>query len=239
MNGDAFSYVGTELDSFAAARRWKAYLRSQIRPFLASRVLEVGAGIGSTTRALDPNPSSIWLCLEPDTRLAARIASAVRDGQLPQSCQVRVGTSADLGPHEIFDTILYIDILEHLENDADELALAPSHLQPGGHLVVVAPAHPWLYSPFDRAIGHYRRYTKTTLKAAAPAGLQLVRLRYLDSVGMLASAANRLMLGQSMPTRRQIATWDTYMIPLSRLLDPLIFHQTGRSILAVWRKPNP
>ena len=68
--------------------------------------------------------------------------------------------------------MLYIDVLEHIEHDLDELARAASHLAPGGHLVVLAPAHQALFSDFDRAIGHYRRYNRAGLQKLAPAGLR-------------------------------------------------------------------
>ena len=63
-----------------------------------------------------------------------------------------------------------------------------------------------------------------------------MKVIYLDSVGLLASLSNRAMLRQHMPTARQIAIWDRLMVPMSRLLDPLLFHRLGKSVLAVWRK---
>ncbi len=148
----------------------------------------------------------------------------------------RVGTTEDLVASECFDTILYIDVLEHIDDDRGELTRAAAHLKPGGHVIVLSPAHQFLYAPFDRAIGHFRRYSRSSLRAAAPAGLHETRLVYLDSVGLLASAANRLLLSQSMPTESQILAWDRLMIPLSRLLDPLFMGRAGKSILGVWQR---
>ena len=67
-----YEYVGTELDLFAQATNWKKYLQSVVSPFLTGDVLEVGAGIGTTTRAFSDGSASTWLCLEPDGDLAAR-----------------------------------------------------------------------------------------------------------------------------------------------------------------------
>ena len=63
-----------------------------------------------------------------------------------------------------------------------------------------------------------------------------MRLHYLDSIGMLASLGNRLILKSSMPTRRQIALWDRLMVPISRLADPLLGHRLGKSVLGVWQR---
>jgi hypothetical protein len=129
-------------------------------------------------------------------------------------------------------------VLEHIRNDLDEMSLAASHLRPGGTLIVLVPAHQWLITPFDTAIGHFRRYDKASLMACSPRSLNLKRLLYLDSAGLCASIGNKLLLRQSMPSYRQIMIWDRIMIPLSRWLDPISRHCLGKSMLAVWHK-NP
>lgn len=225
-----YEYAGGELELFEKAVRWKRYWRNRVQPFVAGDVLEVGAGIGANTRALADLPHRSWTCLEPDPALAARIPS------MGPGYAKRVGTTECLGASEGFDTILYIDVLEHIEDDRGELARAAAHLRPGGHVIVLSPAHQFLYAPFDRAIGHFRRYSRASLRAAAPVSLRETKLAYLDSVGLLASAANRLLLSQSMPTESQILAWDRVMVPISRLLDPAFMGRAGKSILGVWQR---
>ena len=62
------------------------------------------------------------------------------------------------------------------------------------------------------------------------------KLVYLDAAGMLASAANRLLLQSSMPSERQILTWDRLLVPVSRLIDPIFAGRVGKSVLGIWRK---
>lgn len=233
-----FTYVGDELDLFAAATHWKSYLRTQIVPYLGRNVLEVGAGFGGTTKYLCQGDHDGWVCLEPDIALANRLADAIRAGDLPAFCRVEVGTLADRPAVATFDTLLYIDVLEHVDDDAAELARAIGQVRPGGYIVVLSPAHQWLFSEFDRAIGHYRRYTRQALAGLTPPGLEPVRMAYLDSVGLLASLANRLLLRSALPTPKQIAVWDRFMVPLSRSLDGLLAHKVGKSVLAVWRRTS-
>jgi hypothetical protein len=178
-----------------------------------------------------------WLCLEPDGSLADRLRAAIGDGALPDCCQSRIGTLADLEGPDRFDTILYMDVLEHIEDDRGELEFAAERLRAGGHLVVLAPAHRWLFTPFDAAVGHYRRYTKGILRAVSPEGLPLVRSVYFDSAGMLASLGNRLVLNSAMPNPSQIAIWDRFLVPCSHWTDRLLGYSVGKSVLAVWRKP--
>jgi SAM-dependent methyltransferase len=236
MIDETGTYIGEELELFAAAKNWKAYLAAQMSPFFGPRVLEVGAGMGTTAAALCRGAQREWVCLEPDLRLLAEVEKRLAAGELPACCRPRAGTLADFAESELFDTILYVDVLEHIEKDREEAALAYRHLAPGGHLIVLSPAHPFLYTPFDKAIGHYRRYTRKSLAAISPAGSRRVRWRYLDAVGFFASLANRLMLSQSMPTARQLWVWDRLMVPFSRCFDPLFFFSFGKSVLGVWRR---
>jgi SAM-dependent methyltransferase len=230
------SYKGSELELFKEAEKWKAYYQNLIKDYLGPEVLEVGAGIGATTKALCSEKQTRWLCLEPDPAMGDRIKSLIGNHELPSTCQVRIGLIADLKTEEAFDTIIYIDVLEHIDDDREELKSSCSHLKPGGFLVVLSPAHQWLYTPFDEAIGHHRRYNKNTLLDVIPEGLERIELKYLDSVGGIAALGNRFVLKSKMPSARQLAFWDKLMIPLSRLVDPLLGYRAGKSILGVWRK---
>ena len=137
---------------------------------------------------------------------------------------------------QFFDSILYIDVLEHIRNDKKEVIKASQHLKANGNLVILGPAHQWLFTPFDAAIGHYRRYSKPTLKAVLPDDIEVIKLAYLDCVGLLASLGNKLVLRQSQPTLKQIKVWDRFMVPISRRLDPALGYRLGKSILLVGRK---
>ena len=229
-------YVGEELELFAEAENWKSYLAHLISPRLGARVLEVGAGLGATTRALCRRAHDQWVCLEPDARLAARCGALVASGELPAFCRVVAGTLADLPPAERFDSILYVDVLEHIPDDRAELAAAAAHLEAGGNLTVLSPAHQWLFTPFDAAIGHCRRYSRSALARIAPSGLKCVRLVYLDSLGLVASFGNRALLRQSMPTARQIRFWDRTLVRASRRLDAWFGYRLGKSVLGEWIK---
>ena len=233
-----YEYVGSELELFAHAKNWKRYMLSELRDYLRGDVLEVGAGIGGTTQALCTGEQASWTCLEPDAALLKSLQDSL-DGatyKKPPRMPVVGGTVADLPPDVRYDAILYIDVLEHIEDDAAELRGCVERLRPGGNLVVLAPAHQRLFSEFDAAIGHFRRYNRAMMRALTPPGLKLVRLRYLDSVGLLASAGNRLLLRSKMPTIGQIRFWDRAMVPCSRLLDVLTTHRIGKSILGVWQR---
>jgi SAM-dependent methyltransferase len=228
-------YTGDELDVFAAAHNWKGYWRSHAARFISGDVAEVGAGIGTNTQLLCRlGGVRRWVCLEPDPALVDRLRDALRDTPC-SDCEVINGTLEDLPDTERFDSIVYIDVLEHIEDDRAELRRAAKLLRRHGTLVTLSPAHQWLFTAFDAAIGHKRRYTKSTLASAVPPGMSLEILIYLDSTGLIVSAANRLFLRSARPTRSQIKLWDSVFVRGSQLIDPLLGHSLGKSVLGVWR----
>jgi len=227
-------YIGTELDTFAHAHNWKAYLRDLIGPYLRGRILEVGAGIGATTCTFRDDRQSSWTALEPDRRLAEQLRARVADGML--DVKVHVGDVSSLPERPEFDCALYVDVLEHIEDDRAELEQVAARVVRGGVVIVMSPAHQALYTPFDQAIGHYRRYDRRQLVASGPPSLDLFRSQYLDSVGLLLSVGNRFVLRSATPTLSQVLFWDRWCVPVSRSLDRLTLGKVGKSILTVWRK---
>ena len=229
-------YVGRELEVFAHATHWKEYWSSLISTHVRGDVLEAGAGMGTNTSFLKSWRTASWTCLEPDERLAGQMREKfARDADL-RECRVQIGNTETLLDTAQFDAILYIDVLEHIADDKAELQRASRLLRSGGSLIVLSPAYSWLYTPFDRAIGHVRRYRKMTLEGSAPPDCRVEKMIYLDSAGLLASLGNRLLLKQSVPTLRQILFWDRYLVRTSRVLDRLVLHGFGKSILGIWTK---
>ncbi|MGD0482232.1 MAG: class I SAM-dependent methyltransferase, partial [Terracidiphilus sp.] len=135
-----FRYVGSELKLFAAAWNWKTYWSAQIRPFLKGDTLEVGSGIGSNAQFLDLGGEGRWVCLEPDQDLAEQLIGNLGETTPRRASEAVCGTLQSLAGQQ-FDTIIYIDVLEHVENDKEELNRAAEHLRDGGHLIVLSPAH--------------------------------------------------------------------------------------------------
>jgi Methyltransferase domain len=215
-------YVGSELELFSEARNWKAYFSRVLAPYVRGQVLEVGGGIGSNTPYLATPAVRGWTSVEPDRSLARRIAERAERHELPFDWTVVSGTIAALDPAARFETILYIDVLEHIADHRSELSRAALHLGAGGNLVALAPAHQFLFSPFDANIGHYRRYSRASLIALNPPGCRLCRCLMLDTAGLFVSLANRVLLRASMPTAAQIALWDKVLVPISRILDRLM-----------------
>jgi SAM-dependent methyltransferase len=229
-------YVGSELALFEKAHNWKRYFKNEIIRYLRGNVLEIGAGIGGTTAILCDGTQDSWLCLEPDQELASELQEKISQKRLPSICSARSLYLKDLDIVQYFDAILYMDVIEHIENDKEEIRLAISHLKPNGHLIILVPANQYLYSPFDKKIGHYRRYSKKMLRAAIPSSVSKVSLKYMDSVGYFASLANKIVLRKDIPSEKDIFLWDKFMIPVSKRMDFLLNYSIGKSLLGIWSK---
>ncbi|XGV99377.1 MAG: class I SAM-dependent methyltransferase [Leptolyngbya sp. BL-A-14] len=232
---EELTYSGKELNLFAEAKNWKSYVRNHLKNYIKGDVLEVGAGIGSNTCSLSSCSYRKWLCLEPDPNLFQSLETEISSCSIV-NCYAQKGTIDTLTNEQIFDSILYLDVLEHIYEDREEVAKVIKHLKANGNLIILAPAHQWLFTPFDSAIGHYRRYSKLTLEAVLPDSVEVTRLIYIDSVGLLASLANKLLLRQSQPTLRQIKVWDKVMVPVSSKTDAILGYQLGKTVLLVGKK---
>jgi len=235
--GDSEHYIGSELELFSHAHNWKGYYKKHLNPYIIGKVLEVGAGIGETTTHLLNTKVDCWLCLEPDASLAIKIQEKLDTHRLPNNCSLHVGTTNDITSTNTYDTVIYIDVIEHIEKDQEEIQRASKLLKSGGHLIILVPAHQWLYSPFDKAIGHFRRYNKKRLLQVIPSELKKEKLFFLDSLGLLASLTNKFFLKKEYPTIAQVKFWDKMIVPVSKLTDPLIGFSSGKSLIGVWKKP--
>lgn len=229
------NYVGTELELFREAVRWKGYWSIVAKPFVRGSVLDVGCGLGVNADHLWNDQITAYTFLEPDAALLAQVPENVKAAAAVRHEFIH-GTTRDLEGRS-FDTILYIDVLEHISDSKEELLRATELLSPGGHLIILVPAFQILFNPFDTAIGHHRRYDRTLLNAELPAGLVQIHMRYLDSAGFLLSLGNKLLLRKGSPTGGQIRFWDRTIVPISQVTDKLVGHQFGRSLLSISREP--
>lgn len=229
-------YIGNELTIFKDAVNWKQYWYDSISKFISGDILEVGAGIGTNTNLILKNDSDISsiMSIEPDEKLADQILNNLEG----DTSKVTVLNQylKDLPNDKKFDTIIYIDVIEHIKDDSKEINKAQLHLKEGGRLIILVPAYNFLFSPFDDAVGHYRRYNKKLLINAIPDDLNMLKLFYLDSLGLCASLLNKFFLKQSYPTRGQILKYDKLIVPISKITDKLILNSFGKSLVGIWKK---
>ncbi|MEO6813902.1 MAG: class I SAM-dependent methyltransferase [Ginsengibacter sp.] len=231
-------YFGNELQLFDKADNWKSYFKNFISKYLKGQVLEVGAGIGGSTKILCDGKQHEWLCLEPDEKLSLVIDQLIARHQLPGCCISETGYLKDVDKEKKFDAILYIDVIEHIKNDYEEIRNASERLNRNGVIIILVPAHNFLYSPYDKAIGHYRRYSRKMANSLIPQGFEVKRTVSLDIAGLFVLLVNKFFLRQKEPTLQQILFWDKFLVPISKILDRLFFFHIGKSLLLVIEKSD-
>ncbi len=229
-------YIGNELELFKNATNWKTYFSSQINKYIYGDVLEVGAGIGiNTSYLLNKNKVNSITCIEPDQVLCLQIKENHKKTFIT-SADIINGTIQDT--NKTFDTIIYIDVLEHIEESKKEIEIIRSKLNKGGHLIILVPAFNFLYSEFDKRIGHFRRYNKKKLREETNQTLKEKKIFYLDSLGFFASLTNKLILKKSTPSEENIHFWDKKLIPMTKLIDKMICYTFGKSLIGIYQKTN-
>ena len=231
-----YQYIGSELELFKNAHNWKLYWSNKIKPYLHGDILEVGAGIGANLNYFKDINFEKWVALEPDKKQFKQIAETVQKHPLFNCIHPVLGKLKKLKNKYQFDSILYIDTLEHIENDRNELILASELLKKNGKLIILSPAYNWLYSEFDKSIGHFKRYDKKQLLMIKPASLGVDSIFYLDSFGVLASLGNKLILKKNLPNSNQIRFWDAFLVPISIISDSIFRFKFGKSVVAIFTK---
>ena len=146
-------YPGKELEIFDKATIWRKYIYALTKKFLSDGMLEIGAGLGSFTTSYFKNFHNITL-----TELDEHNIKILKSKFLNKNgIEIREKNINELEGK--FNTIIYLNVLEHIQKDQDEINSALDKLKLGGHLIILVPAHQSLYSKFDEAIGHCRRYS--------------------------------------------------------------------------------
>jgi SAM-dependent methyltransferase len=228
-----------DLERLGTAKRFFDWVLDEFDPYLRGRVLEVGAGLGTITRKLvDRYPSLSVVALEPAENVFPDLDSFAA---LEPRVTARRQTLADYqpSPDERFDAVLYINVLEHIDDDARELRMAAGVLRRGGALLVFGPALGWMYSELDYKAGHYRRYSLRQLrKLATDAGLELVSARYFDLLGVAPYLLVYRVLRHDDITGSTLWGYDRVVVPVSRWLQRALRRPPlGKNVILIARKP--
>ena len=222
-------YDGFELDHFDSATNFRFYQLSLIRKYLKDNFLEVGAGKGGLASVYKRLLKDITL-IEPDKKLFKILKNKFKKKK------IKIEKNSIKNIKKKFNTIIYFDVLEHIEDDLLEVKSAAKKLKSGGHLIFSVPAYQIFYSDFDRSVGHFRRYSKNNfIRISKKSGLKIEKLIYYDFVGFLFLSINKLFSLKSTNLKFKISLWNL-LIPISRIIDFITLNYFGKSLLCVYKK---
>lgn len=232
------TYQGEDLEVLAAVMpRYYRWIFEQFLPELGGSAVEYGAGIGTASRMLLPHVTSLDL-IEPSTNLAERLkadfAGEPRIRVFAESLETHVRSLPEAG----LDSVVLVNVLEHVEDDHQALVQILRALKPGGHLFLFVPALNWLMSDLDRLHGHFRRYHRGHLLATLKqAGFEVRRSRYMDVPGALAWWLLNTIGGSVGFNPRLVGFYDRYVVPVARAVERLVSPPMGKNVIIVARRP--
>ena len=222
-------YVGREtLSDLRHARNYNAHLRALIQENYNedSSVLDFGAGNGHFLNLIKDKGREFY-AVEPDAALRELIRKSTPAKVLPPG-DIEVGS---------IDFLYTLNVLEHIENDEPTFELFFDWIRPGGTLLVYVPAFPHLYSKFDSAIGHFRRYTKSELvEKVEKAGFRVSEVEYVDPVGYAFAFIYRLFFNSGSVSPNQLLVFDKFFYPVSKKVSKLTRKLFGKNLLLIAKK---
>ncbi len=236
---DAITKTGAETYSAAieTADNYTRWIIDALAPWFGRRLLEVGLGHGGYRRFL---PAGIeYLGVDIDADSVARAQAREAGGQYVVGDVTDPDLAARL-PGAPVDTVLCVNVLEHIPDDAAAVESLLRVLASGGHLLILVPAFGALYSDLDRMAGHLRRYTLADVPRLTAGEGRVLRAHYFNAVGGVGWWVNRAARHQSLNDQAvngQIALFDRYIVPIARALDPLARRWFGQSLIVVVQKP--
>lgn len=224
--------------SFAV--RYHRWLLDEFRPYLGKHVVEVGAGTGSFSEMLLAcGPSSLSL-IEPSEMFDELTRNISAD---TSATSVRFFNSkfesiaSELSKTQRPDTVIYVNVLEHIEDDDRELTLIHESLCENGRCLIFVPALPSLFSSFDLDIGHFRRYRKLDLeKKIDNAGFKLLKSRYFDIAGIAPWYLKYRLLNSRSMEPGAVNLYDRLCVPVMRRVESIVKPPIGKNILLAAEK---
>ncbi|QEC41603.1 class I SAM-dependent methyltransferase [Pseudobacter ginsenosidimutans] len=228
------------LEQFAQAKQFNRWLYDAIAPWCRGEVLEVGSGIGNlsaffldhglTLTATDLRKEYCHL-LQKQFGNHPGLQQVVNLDLVAPDFNTRYSALSNS-----FDTVVALNVVEHIRND--DLAIAHCHqmLKPGGNAVILVPAYQWLYNPFDKELGHFKRYSAKRLSGLLERqGFEVTNTRYFNAAGIFGWWLSGSLLRKKIIPASQLKTFNK-LVPLFRLIDQITFHRLGLSVIAIGRK---
>ena len=237
-NSNTIEYFGRDLEAMSFAVNYHRWIIDEIRSFIKSPIIEVGAGSGNFSDELynvfKELPLFKLFAFEPSANMYALLKNRFKNVDNIETFNDYFYLEIDLS--ENINTILYINVLEHIEMDKEELISAYKKLNTGGRVIVFVPALQFLFSSLDKQLGHYRRYHKkqlvTLLKVA---GFQVEKVKYFDLVGILPWYITFTLMGKIIQPGN-VKFYDKLVVPIMSRIEKKFAPPIGKNLLIIGKK---
>lgn len=220
------------LESMNQAVWFNQWTLEKFKKFLHGDILEVGCGIGNFTTTL-ANYGNTW-AIDINSSYIQKLKKTKSDQASFGIGDIEEGKY--FFGNRKFDTIVCINVLEHIKNDSGALSNFNKLLKKGGKLILMVPSNPYLYGEIDKSIGHYRRYKKNDLiKKIEELNFKIVKSRRFNLLGACGWFISGKILKDTIVKKWKIKIFDfiaRFILPIEDLIEPPI----GTSILIIAQK---
>jgi|TARA_B100000780_G_C21114761_1_gene450917 hypothetical protein len=230
-NKSKINYPGWELKFFDRSKNFRQYQLELMKKYIKGNVAEVGPGNGMNLNSYLGLPLKINL-YEPTPRLFKNLKKNFNSIK-----KILFYNKKFDGSKNKYNTILYLDVLEHIKDDQKEINKAFTSLKKGGSLIINVPAFSHLYSQFDKDVGHHKRYEKKDFDhLISKLKVKDFEYIYYDSIGYLLSLMSKMLITNYKKNfGNKIKLWDS-LIWISKITDKLLFNCFGKSLIVIIRK---
>lgn len=234
---DSIHYEGRDLEVLADCPRYYRWIADALIPYVQGRAIEYGPGRGTISELILQYVMQLAL-VEPSPNLAQELeAQYGEDEKVKVHCETLEAHTVNQADASV-NTIIMVNVLEHVKDDAGTLQELRRIIAPGGHLLLFVPALQWLMSDLDRMHGHYRRYHREPLeKMCRDAGFEVLTTRYWDIPGVFAWGLINTIGGSVHFNPRMVAIYDRFIVPIARSIESVVSPPIGKNLLLIARRP--
>lgn len=221
-------------EQLANAKKYYRWLVETFSSWIGNRVLEVGCGQGNITTNLLDKQYVVGIDFDEEYLTNIRKRFATNKNFRAENRDITKDVTALQAHH--FDTIVCMNVIEHIDDEVWAARKMYSILEPGGHIIMLAPAFNFLYSPYDRKVGHYRRYTKKSLRESLESsGFAVKKVYYFNMLGALGWFVVFKLLKRDFTGSKKVSLLEK-LTPFLSFVERVIPVPFGLSVIAVGQK---
>ncbi len=222
------------LEVLTEAKNYNRWIAENFYASIQAPLLEFGAGIGNMSELLS---SYTPLCVtDTDARMLAHLEDKFSQINAVSVQFLDITQPPPEHVVERFQTVIGINVLEHVEDDEQALVHVGHVLKPSGRLLLLVPAKKWAYTELDRQLGHFRRYEKKELgEKLVTASFQIEKLYYFNLIGLLSWIMRDKIQRSGGLRPYQIALFDS-IVPILKRVESKVSMPVGISLIAIAQK---
>jgi 2-polyprenyl-3-methyl-5-hydroxy-6-metoxy-1,4-benzoquinol methylase len=227
-----FEYSGLDLDMMHIAENYNRWVLDSFYPYIVGRCIEVGAGQGTMSQLIAKQCQNL-VAIEPDENNCRIICDKLKDFK---NVETYHGFLSDFPKEEqAVDNIIYINVLEHIEDEVAELTMAKQLLSANGHLLIFVPALQALYGAIDQQVGHYRRYSKKYLidLLENKLNMKIIKIKYFDIVGIIPWYILSCVFKLTGQNPTSVKIYNKLIVPIMSRLEKFLPVPVGKNIYVI------